>query len=120
MRALSADRQVPAMTESAIGAYFDEPLDVHRNFFAQIALYQTLGLNDRTDAVDLFLAEVLNLLHRIDLCLVEDASRARMTDPVNIGQRNIDVLLAGKIHACNTCHESLNPPNTTRAFSSEP
>src|SRR5215469_878893 len=104
MRALSANRQVSAMAESAVGADFDEPLDVHRNFLAQIAFHQSLGLNDRTDAVDLFFAEVGNLLHRIDLRLIENASRARVADPIDIGQRNVDVLLAGKIHACNTCH----------------
>src|SRR5579863_6356203 len=102
--ALPADRQVAAMAESAIGADFDESLDVHRNFLAQIALDQALLLDDRANAVDLFFAEVLDLLHRLDLRFVENASRARMADPVNIGQRDVDVLLAGKIHACNTCH----------------
>src|SRR5579864_2710724 len=32
VRALSTNRQVPAMAVSAIGADFDEALDVHRNF----------------------------------------------------------------------------------------
>src|ERR1700751_673082 len=81
MRALPANRQVPTMAESAIGADFDEPLDVHRNFLAQITFHQSLGLNDRADAVDLFFAEVRHLLHRVDLRLVENASRARMNDP---------------------------------------
>src|SRR5580704_4430878 len=34
MSALPADRQVPAVTKAAIGADFDEPFDVHRNFLA--------------------------------------------------------------------------------------
>src|SRR5579871_2465245 len=108
MGALSANRQVAAMTESTVGADFDETLDVHRNFLAQIALDQSLGLDDRTDAVDLFFAEVLNLLHRLDLGFVENARGARMPDAVNVGQRDVDVLLAGKIHACNTCHVFLS------------
>src|SRR5579872_2121326 len=108
MGALSANRQVAAMTEPAIGADFDETLDVHRNFLAQIAFDQTLGLDDRTDAVNFFFAEVLNLLHRFDLGFVENARRARMPDAINVGQRDVDVLLAGKIHACNTCH-SMTP-----------
>src|SRR5580704_18943404 len=37
--ALSADGQVAAVTVSAIGTDFDEPLDVHRNFLAQIAFH---------------------------------------------------------------------------------
>ncbi len=92
------------MAESAIGADFDETLDVHRNFLAQIAFHQALGLDDGADAVDLFFAEVLHLLHGLDLCFVEDASGARVPDAVDVGQRDVDVLLARKIDACNTCH----------------
>src|SRR5579859_7147053 len=107
MRALSANRQVAPMTESAIGADFDETLDVHRNFLAQIAFHQSLGLNDRTDAVDLFFAQVLHLLHGLDLRLIEDLAGAWMSDAVDVRQRDVDVLLARKIDACNTCHISL-------------
>src|SRR5579862_5693602 len=107
MCALASDRQVAAMAESAIGADFDETLDVHRNFLAQIAFHQAFGLNDCADAVDLFFAEVLNLLHRLDLRFVENSSGAGMPDAVDVGQRDVDVFLAGKIHACNTCHVSL-------------
>src|SRR5258708_17830815 len=94
MSALSADRQVAAMAEAAIGADFDEPFDVHRNFLAQIALDQPLLLNHGTDAVDFFFAEVLDLLHRIHFGLVENTSGARMPDAVDVGQRDVDVLLA--------------------------
>src|SRR5271155_4219044 len=58
--ALSADRQVAAMTISAIGTDFDEPLDVHRNFLAPIALDLAFGLNDLADTVDFIFPEVLD------------------------------------------------------------
>src|ERR1700689_3975904 len=103
---LAANGQVAAVTESAIGADFDETLDVHRNFLAQITFHQALGLNDRTDAVDLFFAQVLHLLHGLDLSLIEDAAGARVPDAVDVRQRDVDVLLARKIDACNTCHSS--------------
>src|SRR6202158_4475854 len=48
MCALAANRQVAAVAEPAIGTDFDETLDVHRNFLAQIAFHQTFGLYDRT------------------------------------------------------------------------
>src|SRR5271169_1477604 len=102
--ALAPDRQVAAVAESAIGADFDETLDVHRNFLAQIALDQSFGFDDRTDAVDFFFAQVLHLLHRVDLGLVAEATGARMTDAVDVRQRDVDMLLARKIDACNTCH----------------
>src|ERR1700757_2238608 len=104
MCALAADRQVAAVAESAIGADFDETLDVHRNFLAQIALHQPFSLNDRTDAVNFFFAQVLHLLHRVDLGVIAEATGARMTDAVDVRQRDVDVLLARKIDACNTCH----------------
>src|SRR5207248_821505 len=104
MCALPANRQVAAMPESAIGADFDETLDIHRNFLAQIAFHQSLGLNDRTDAVDLFFAQVLHLLHRLNLRFIANAPRARMSDAVDVRQRDVDMLLARKIDACNTCH----------------
>src|SRR5579872_4335750 len=113
MCALTADRKVPAVAESAIGTDFDETLDVHRNFLAKIAFHQSFGLDDRTNAVDLFFAEVLHLLHGLDFRFVENSSGAGMTNPVDVGQCDIDVLLAGKIHACNTCHEFLNPPTSS-------
>src|ERR1700731_5225113 len=104
MRALAAHRQVAAMAESAIGADFDETLDVHRNFLAQITFDQTFRFDDRTDTVDFFFAEVLNLLHGLDLGCVENSAGARLPDAVDISQRDVDVLLARKIDACNTCH----------------
>src|SRR5438270_8364003 len=94
------------MAESAIGADFDETLDVHRNFLAQIAFHQPFLLDDSADPVDFFLAQVLNLLHGLDLRLIEDAARARLPNSVDVGQRDINVLLAGQIHACDTCHKS--------------
>src|SRR6266567_2342394 len=94
MSALAADRKIAAVAESAIGADFDETLDVHRNFLAQVALYQPLGLNDGTDAVDLFFAQVLHLLHGLDLRLVTNTPGARMSDAVDIRQRDINMLLA--------------------------
>ena len=54
--ALAAHRQAPAMTQAAIAAEIHQPLDVHRDFAAQIAL-------DHVVAVD-HLADVQHLLRR--------------------------------------------------------
>src|SRR5580698_43381 len=102
--ALSANWQIAAMAIPTVGADFDEPFNVHRNFLAQIAFHQTLGLDYLPDAVDLILAKVLNLLHRFNFRLIENAGGARIADSVDIGQRNINVLVARKIDACNACH----------------
>jgi hypothetical protein len=104
VRTLSADWQIPTMAVSTIGTDFDEPLDVHRNFLAQVSFDQTFGFDDLADAVDLVFAQVLNLLHRLDLRLVENAHGARIADSVDVGQRDINVLIARKVDACNACH----------------
>src|SRR6202034_2680457 len=94
VRSLSADRQVAAMPESAIGADFDEPLDVHRNLLAEIALHHPLLLDHGANAVHFLFAEVLHLLHGVHLGLIKNGSGARMPDAVDIGQPDVDVLLA--------------------------
>src|SRR5579884_2004330 len=106
VRALSALREVAAMAISAIGADFDEPLDVHRNILAQIAFDVALRLNHLADAIDLVFVEVLNLLVGIDLRGSENAGRPRIADAVDISERDVHVLIARKIDACNACHKS--------------
>src|SRR5581483_8386500 len=101
---LSTNRQVAAVAESAIGADFDEPLDVHRNFLAQIAFHQAFAFDDLPNAVDFVFAQVLDLLHGVHASLVKDAGRPRIADSVDIRQPDIRALLTRKIDTCNTCH----------------
>src|SRR3954454_24388878 len=104
MGALSETRTVTAMPEAAIGADFNEPLDAHRNFLAQIALDQTLAFNHLPDAVHFVLAQILNFLHRIHIGLIESERRARVSNSVNVSQRNERPFVTRKIDACNSCH----------------
>src|SRR6516165_11911017 len=101
--ALSAHGQVTAVTIPAVGADFDEPLDVHRNFLAEIAFHHAFSLDDLADTVDLVFAQVLDLLVRVDLGLFQDAARARIADAVDVSERDYHMLVAWKIDACNAC-----------------
>src|SRR6185437_13421732 len=89
---------------AAIGADFDEPLDVHRNFLAQVAFNQSFRFNDLADAVHFLFAQVLDLLHGIHVGLVQNARRTRSADAIDVGERDIRPLITGKIDACNTSH----------------
>src|SRR5260370_18095204 len=110
MRAVAANRQVSPVAKSAVGTDFDETLDVHRNFLAQIALDHSFRLDDRADTIDLFLAQLLDLFHGVHFGLVENMYGSRLADAVDIRQRDIDVILARKIDASDTCHTfSLTP-----------
>src|SRR5512146_3564783 len=109
VRALSANRQAAAMTEAAVRADFDQPLDVHRNVFAKIAFDAALVFNHLADAVNLFFTEVLAGLERVNVRGVQDLARARLPDTINVSQGNPSLLVARQIHACNTCHIPLLP-----------
>src|SRR6185312_5901100 len=94
VRTLSADRQVAAMTISAIRTDFDQPLDVHLDFFAQIAFHQTFFFDHGTNAVDFIFAKVLDLLHRVHFGRVQNAVGTRRSDAVDVGQRDVGALVA--------------------------
>src|SRR5258708_15658598 len=104
VRPLTAHRKIPAMTVSAVRADLDEPFDVHRDFFAQIALNAAFALHDLANAVDLFFVQVLNFLRAFNARRFQDAPRGRHADPIDMGQCDVRMLLARKIDACNTCH----------------
>src|SRR5207248_7688710 len=52
-RPLSADRQAAAMPHAAVAADFHQPLDVHRDLFAQVAFDPALLLDDAADLPDI-------------------------------------------------------------------
>src|SRR6266851_7736243 len=56
---LSAHRQPATMTQSAIGADVHQTLDVHLHALAQVAFNFALLLDYRTNATQVFLAEIL-------------------------------------------------------------
>ncbi len=77
---------------------------MHRDVFAQIAFDVSLVLNHLTDAVYLFLAQILDLLERIHLRRHQYLQRPRIPNPVDVRQPDPCLLIARKIDACNTCH----------------
>ena len=84
------------MPVAAIALDIDEPLDVHRDVLAQVAFDIALVLNDLADAVYLVLVQVLDLLERIDVRLVQNLERTRVADPEDIRERDPACLLRGR------------------------
>src|ERR1700678_4528114 len=101
---LATGRQVAPVAETTIRLNIDEALDVHGDVFAQISFNLAFVLNHLADAVNLVFAQVLDLLERIHTGRRQDASRARVTDSENIGQRDPRLFMTGQIDASNTCH----------------
>ena len=100
-----AAQQAAAMTIAAIGADFDQPLDVHGDVLAEIAFHAAFLLDDLADAIDFIFTQIADLLRRLHAGRPEDAGRARVSNTEDVGKGDLDVLVARKIHACNTCHK---------------
>src|SRR6185437_7380209 len=104
--ALSAHRQAPAMPDAAVAAEIHQPLDVHGNLAAQVALDRELG-DLRADGIDLALGEVLHPLVRADARGLAGALRTGATDAVNMGQPDPYVLVHRDVDAGYACHGAL-------------
>jgi len=92
------------MTESAIRTDFDEALDVHRNVLAQIAF-------DRTSASMTWRMRLTSSSARSELSSSgplwprRECARRGGADAVDVSERDIRVLVARKIDACDTSHD---------------
>src|SRR5688572_19007825 len=86
VRPLSAHRQAAAMPQSAVRSHLDVPLDIHRDFLAEIAFDRAFFFQNLADLVDLVFGEVANLLIEIDAGPMEERLRSRTADTINIRQ----------------------------------
>ena len=55
---------------------------MHLGVFAEIAFDIPFVLDHLTDAVDLFFAQILDLLEGVNIRLLQNLERARVADPV--------------------------------------
>src|SRR6185436_4760729 len=104
VRALAAHRQPPAMPQSAIRADVHQPLDVHLNAFAQIALDLSLRFEDRTNATQLVFAQIADARVETYLRLVQDRRRPRSSNSVNVCETDLCALIGRKVYTCYTSH----------------
>src|SRR5690606_62770 len=104
VRPLSAHRQPLAVTQSAIAAEVHQPLDVHRDLAAEIALDLVVAFDHLADAPHLVLGEVLGADRLVDPGLLADLSGREVADAVDVLKGDDDPLFTRKIHAGDTCH----------------
>ncbi len=108
MGPLAAHGQPTTVAQPAIAADIHEPLDIELDLFAQIAFDTALRIEDRADAVELFLAQITDLPVDINVCFRKNLFGASTADTVDIGQTDLSALLWREIHAGYTSH--LLPP----------
>src|ERR1041385_4038947 len=88
MRALTANRQIAAMTNAAIGLNFNQPTDVHLDLLAEIAFDAAFLLDGLAKMIDFIFGQVANLFRVIDAGFSGELARAFLPDAIDRGQPN--------------------------------
>src|SRR5262249_47675300 len=108
VRALTADRKALAVTQAAVAAEVHQALDVHRDLAAQVAFdLDALALEHVADGAQIVLVEIVAALVGRDLGRFEHAKRRGLANPVNVGERDLDALVARKVDAGDASHLTL-------------
>ena len=101
---LSANGQPAAVPNAAIRTDIHEPLDVHRDFSPERTLHAVLLLDRLTQLVHVGVREIAYPLIGVDPRLVHDLQGGRTPDPEDVGQSDLNLLVAREIDASNTSH----------------
>src|SRR5262249_6760589 len=103
--ALSANRQVAAMTNAAVGLNFNQSANVHLNLLAEIAFDAAFLLDGVTKLVHFVFGELADLFGMVTPRLFGEPLRAHLANAVDRREANPQPLLHRKINTCDTCHD---------------
>src|SRR4029434_6964459 len=98
------DREPAPVTHAPVAADFHQPLDVHGDLLAKIALDASLLLDHAADLPDVVLGQILDPDVRADACVLQDAVRSHAADAIDVGKPDLDALGTRKIDASDSCH----------------
>ena len=93
------------MTKAAVAADLHQTLHVLGNLAMKVALDSEVVLDVITQLRELFLSQIIGAGVGIDARLREDLLGSREADAVNIGQTDLDALVAREVDADKTCHK---------------
>src|SRR5437899_5234573 len=109
VRALAADGQRAAVTQAAIAAEVHEPLDVHRDFAAQVAFDLVVAVDRLADLQHFRVGELVDAAVCRDADLVDDLLGKLLADAVNVLKRDDDALVGRNVDAGYTSHFFSSP-----------
>ena len=102
------------MTKAAIAADLHEALDVLADLAAKVTLDLQVPVDVLAKPDDLFFGEVADARVRADTGLAQNLLAGRETDAVDVGQADLDALLAREVDTCDTGH-ACSPPSPAAA-----
>ena len=97
------------MTHPAVRADLDQPLDVERDLAPQIAFHLVAAVDQLAEPVDLLLGQITDTGVRVDIRLDEDLLGRWQAKPIDVGQGDLDPLLAGNVDSGNSGHTLATP-----------
>src|SRR3954466_12305217 len=102
--ALAVHGQAAAVPDALVAADLDLAADVLRHLAAQVALDLVVGVEPVAQLDQVLVAEVLHADVGRDPGLAQRLLRAGTADAVDVGERDLEPLLAGEVDAGKTCH----------------
>src|SRR6266478_2237158 len=84
-RPLAADRQIPAVANSAIGLNFNQPANVHLDLLAEIAFHAAFLLDGLANVVDFLFGQVADFFRVVHAGFRSQLFRALPPDAVDGG-----------------------------------
>lgn len=100
---LASHRQTATVPDTTIGAQIHQSLDVHRDITPQVT-FQGIIRHLASNPVKICLTQLLDTGCWIDTGSLAYIPGSGITDPVDIGQSNNDMLVIGDIDTCYTGH----------------
>src|SRR5262245_51029312 len=105
VRALSVDRERPAVADALVAPDLDLPLDVLRDLAPKVTFDLEVRVDVGADLHDLLFGEVADLRAAVDARAVDDLERAGRADAEDVAQGDVQPLVSGEVDAGDTSHE---------------
>src|SRR5215211_6123653 len=96
-RALTVDGKATAVPQALVAADLDLALDVRRDFAAEVTFDLHVAVDERPQLRDLVLGEVAHARVGRDADAIADPLRGRAADAEDVGERDLQPLLAGDV-----------------------
>ena len=86
------------MPQSAVRSHLDVTLDVHRDFFAQVAFDRAFFFENRTNVVDFVFRQITNFFVEVNPAAVKEGLRSGTADAVDLCEPDLGSLPRRQIY----------------------